>query len=314
LASVRPIPFFDPILRPIKFVGGGVFITSIMGPGIATPEDPPQHAEVWRDDRKEGSNWRKVANITDPFDQTNIFGMAWGATKSKSVFVMVGSAYKPYDASPGPHQIVPIIAASTDGIAWSTTYRGPDGAQVYIAAFDEKTKTFHAQMQAGLHTDVLSSADGFAWSKVAEIAPGAASPLLTQTGTSLIRDSENNIVPNGGIYGWNRGDTWMAPATMSDVYGGPRFISDAGPGQVQIVTATSRASASVPMEHVFAVACNGSAWQAIGFNVSGTQRVIKIAQSTDVGKTWNLVLSQGSPSDAFEGNSISCIMAGRPSA
>ena len=157
--------------------------------------------------------------------------------------------------------------------------------------------------------DVLSSADGFSWKVVetherTEFDEIWASDQLQATGTDMIKDTNGNIVPNGGLFGFDKDrSTWITPKPLVEVYswhGNPdaespgdaveiiKKIIDPKTGAVTI----SRTTKTVPISFVICVGCAGSIWQAGGYEKRDEDNLsIKIATSIDDGETWEISYS-----------------------
>jgi len=223
---------------------------------------------------------------------------------------MCGHSRSPGDANRS------LIVTSHNGSDWIRTYSGDVGTSAYVAAYDETDKTFYVQsLGFGSQDGVLSSTDGHSWEPAGGVSSGTGSPLLQATGTPLIRDADGAIVPNGGIYGWDGGNIWMAPGTIDSLFGGVRELG--GSNSVEIIERIiedggeriERSSKAVPIEHVMSVATNGTIWQALGYDGDTSESAeihIKIAKSADTGKTWEVVLSEFQNQFYY----FSCIMAG----
>lgn len=336
---VRPAWPLDIIQRVSKVVrSAGVFVAGVLNTeDFERPET--KYAKVLRDDRQRGrAHWQQVHEVTDAYSFTGIgcgaFGLVGGnpATGKKPVpaFVLGGQRVDPWGDLSRTDLALQLIITSSDGNAWSKTRTSPSG-DVYIMGFNRNEGRFYAQAanQDTATIDVLSSSDGRAWAETGgsmsihtEIP---AAPQLTATGTSLIRDTDDMIVPNGGFYGWNGSNIWIKPKLLVQIYrrGFPLF----GPGQVEIIrrkvdpesgaVSITRTTKTVPMEHCARVAFGGGVWQAAGFN-GGTadddnplwftrdrDDAPIIAQSTNNGDTWDVVYTK--PREA-----ITCLLAGEP--
>jgi hypothetical protein len=179
-------------------------------------------------------------------------------------------------------------------------------------AWDDKNKNFLAQCivvneDTSNRISVLRSANGSSWSVVdSHLAPPGgfdlwASPLLEATQQTsatmpLLKDDAGNIVPNGGLYGWDGAGIMMAPRSPTTYFPGNPFGFDntikivkqkINPGGGVAIVSSSK---TLPMDIVCGVAYSGGTWYAGGYDGESESSVI--VQSSDDGETWKQVESQ----------------------
>lgn len=319
MADIKPWSL-DILTRVIKVVrGGGIFVSpAFRGEGF-------EGAIIVLLDKAttSGPGWQEAVTITDDYPvvtpMCGAYGLAGGDPANdippKPTYVIGGSVYQP--AQPDS-DLLDLILTSHDGITWTKSRRGPSSF-VYVMGWDVNKKKFYAQAVAFKSStiEVLESADGMAWDVAAThiLDPENqmwAAPLLQATGIPEITDDAGNIVPNGGIFGWDQGgNIWIAPrpvgtyrwygedgddAKLSNIVDIIKKEIDPDTGAI----ITTKTSCSLPMAVVEYVAGTRGIWQAAGYNLSdGGDSISIMAKSTDNGLTWSVVYSTDLPTYAM---------------
>jgi len=314
LARTGPIPLFEPLMRPIKFVkASGLFVFG----GYSFQEGGARWV-IYNGDasnKNNGDASNKKTHWTKVFDKASsqlyfpaaaAYGRVGG--DEQPTFIMVGQENYFGTSDEDPPFFKIIILTSRDGKDWKETFTEKDGFG-YAAAWDEKNKRFLVQCVSDMAPEVyshsvFSSSDGLNWSKIeTEEAFGPEpqpSNLMMATGTSLVTDSLGNTVPNGSYFGLdgsmepNQNATIIKPTVLNPYYGA---VSDGGePNSVEIIkrevdpesgnvsTTTSHKAMSFP---VSSVTYAGGVYQACGTDEGG---VAVIASSSDGGISWSVDL------------------------
>ena len=133
----------------------------------------------------------------------------------------------------------------------------------------------------------------------------------------MIKDTKDNIVPNGGLFGWDKDrNIWITPKPLIGIYdwfGDPE--ADKPGNIVEIIKkkidpetgaeTITRTTKSLPMDHVLCVGRAGDIWQAGGYNGDSETGAISIAIASSVndGATWNIVYAND------DLRSAACMMA-----
>lgn len=292
MANIKPWPF-DILTRVTNVRQTGSFVAA--GLSYATGRGVIM--------RGEGEQWNVIETIAEG-DASQFNGLACGTVDGKTVYVAGGTSAvrNPGRGKYGGSQL--IYTSTNGGKSWSQS-RSKEGGFVYVMAWDSRTKHFYAQAVADLTApstgeipsstlEVLASSDGSSWGTVEGREQVGfetyASPYLTDTGTPLLKDGNENIVPNGGFAGWSGSPgerTSIVAPTDLGCYG-QQFLSP-GANTVRIIEdEDAEETVSLPMEHVQCVALAGGVYAAAGNNAMETS---VIAISADGGKTWEQVYS-----------------------